>query len=393
MRIRLCLLVLAAASAFAGPIVLKVGTLFDGAGGVQKNVFITVNATKITSIDHQVSQPVTIDLTHYTLLPGWIDTHIHLDWHFGKDGKLAKPGADKPDEVVLYAAENAWLTLQGGFTTVQSVGSSTDAFVRNRVQSGSLPGPRILTSFRQITKDSGDPDALRALVRQTKADGADVIKLFATAGLGSGGAQTMTDAQIEAVCSEAKAQGLRSVVHAISDAGVRAAVLAGCTSIEHGNLTSDETLTLMAGRGTYFDPNFLVLHNYLERLPNFTFTPATAATLERGLAPTADVLRRARQHNVKIVLGTDAVAGAHGRNAEEFIYRVKDGGETPRNALLSAASVAAASLGLEHSIGTVAPGFEADLVAVAGNPLDDITAVRRVVFVMKAGKVIRAPER
>ena len=245
--------------------------------------------------------------------------------------------------------------------------------------------------MRQITKDSGDPEALRVLVRQTKAQGADVINLFATSGLGSGGAQTMTDDQIQATCSEAKAQGLRTVVHAISDQGARTAVLAGCTSIEHGNFTSNETLAMMAQRGTYFDPNFLVLHNYLDRLPKFNFTPAIAATLEKGLAPTADVVRRARKLNVKIVLGTDAVAGAHGRNAEEFIYRVKDGGETPANALLSGASVAAQSLGLDKSSGAIAPGLDADIIAVEGNPLDDITAVRHVSFVMKGGRVYRKP--
>jgi imidazolonepropionase-like amidohydrolase len=172
---------------------------------------------------------------------------------------------------------------------------------------------------------------------------------------------------------------------------VRASVVAGCTAIEHGNFTTDETLALMAKRGTYFDPNFLVLHNYLEMLPKFNFTPATAATLEKGLAPTADVLRRARKLNVKIVLGTDAVAGAHGRNAEEFIYRVKDGGETPQDVLQSGTSVAAESLGLAQTIGTIAPGFDADIVAVEGNPLEDITAVRHVAFVMKSGKVYRKP--
>lgn len=370
--------------------VIHAGVVLDGRGGVLKDQLITVSGGHIQSVTKGV-QPADIDLGKFTVMPGWIDTHVHLDWHFGKDGKIAKRSEDKPEEAVLFDAENAWLTLQGGFTTVQSVGSQADVPVRNRINSGSLPGPRILTSFRQITKDSGDPDVLRSLVRQTKADGADLIKLFATSGLGAGGAQTMSDAQIEATCSEAKAQGLRTLVHAISDKGVRAAVLAGCTSVEHGNFTTDETLSLMAQRGTYFDPNFLVLHNYLERLPDFNFTPTTAATLEKGLAPTADVLRRARKLNVKIVLGTDAVAGAHGRNAEEFIYRIKDGGETPANALLSSASVAAASLGMGDTIGTIAPGFEADIIAVTGNPLEDITAVRRVAFVMKGGKVFRKP--
>ena len=296
---------------------------------------------------------------------------------------------DKPEELVLYDAENAWLTLQSGFTTVQSVGSEADKYVRDRVNFGRLPGPRILTSVRQITKDSGDPEALQALVRQTKAEGADLIKLFATSGLGAGGAQTMSDEQIQATCSEAKAQGLRSVVHAIGDSGIRASVLAGCTSIEHGTSISNESLQLMAKRGTYFDPNFLVLHNYLEHLANFDFTPAAEGALRKALIPTADVLRRARKYGVKVVLGTDAVAGAHGRNAEEFIYRVTEGGDKPADVLVSGTSLAAESLGLGTTIGSVAPGYEADLVAVEGNPLEDITAVRRVVFVMKSGRVYR----
>jgi imidazolonepropionase-like amidohydrolase len=386
----LVLAVLSVSTVSAQTVVVSAGTVLDGKGGVLKNQLITISGGRIVSLAPG-NKAGDIDLRRFTVMPGWIDTHVHLDWHFGKDGKLAKTANEKPEEVVLYDAENAWLTLQGGFTTVQSVGSQNDVPVRDQINSGNLPGPRILTSVKQLTKDSGDPEALRALVRQLKTDGANEIKLFATAGLGSGGAQTMTDAQIQATCSEAKAQGLRSVVHAISDQGVRASVLAGCTSIEHGIFTSDSTLELMAQRGTYFDPNFLVLHNYLERLPNFGFTPAVAASLEKGLPPTADVLRRARKYNVKVVLGTDAVAGAHGRNAEEFIYRVKDGGDTPMQALLSSASVAAEALGLGTTIGTVAPGFEADLVAVHGNQLDDIKAVRRVIFVMKGGKVYRGP--
>jgi imidazolonepropionase-like amidohydrolase len=226
-------------------------------------------------------------------------------------------------------------------------------------------------------------------VRKNKADGADVIKLFATAGLGAGGGQTMTDEQIQAVCSEAKAVGLRSVVHAIGDSGARASVLAGCTSIEHGTFLKDETLDLMARRGTFFDPNLLVLHNYLDKRESFTFTEAALKTLQDGLAPTADVLRRARARRVKIAFGTDAVAGAHGRNAEEFVYRVKEGGEKPMDAILSATSVSAESLGMSREIGTVAAGYCADLVAVAGDPLADITAVRRVVFVMKDGRVYK----
>jgi imidazolonepropionase-like amidohydrolase len=371
----------------ASRLVIAASTVLDGHGGVLHDTRVVVQGSKIVAIDSAAS-PVDYDLRGATLMPGWIDTHVHINWHFDANHKSIS-GGEKPDEAALATADDAWATLMGGFTTVQSVGATIDGAVRDHINRGLLPGPRILTSLRQINDRSGDPDALRALVRQTKADGADVIKLFATTGLGAGGNQSMTNDQIEATCGEAKAVGLRAVVHAIGDAGARAAVNAGCTSIEHGTFLSDATLDTMAARGTYFDPNLLVLHNYLDNRSGFTFTPEALAMLEKGIAPTIDVLRRARARRVKIIFGTDAVAGAHGRNAEEFVYRVQDGHEKPMDALVSATSVSAESLGLGNQIGTIAPGYDADLVAVAGNPIDDITAVRRAVFVMKGGRVFK----
>src|SRR5262249_45212942 len=165
--------------------------------------------------------------------------------------------------------------------------------------------------------------------------------------------------------------------------GATRATLAGCTAIEHGTFLDDQTLQLMHDRGTYFDPNFLVLHNYLENRPKFlgigNYNEEGFQYMEKALPQVADVLRRARAKAVKIVNGTDAVAGSHGRNYEELVYRVKDGGDKPMDAIVSATSVSAASLGLGDKAGTISPGFEADLVAVAGDPLSDITAVRKVV--------------
>jgi len=386
---RLVPLILLSLSALSQTLVLQTGTVLDGRGGVLRFQQITVRNGRIESLAPGTAK-ADYDLRSLTLMPGWIDTHVHLDWHFDPaTGKLANRSGESPAQVALFAAENAWLTLMAGFTTVQSVGSATDALVRDRINNGSLPGPAILTSLRQINNRSGDPQAIRALVRQTKAEGADVIKLFATLGLGAGGEQSMTDAQLEAACSEAKAQGLRAVVHAISSKGATAAVLAGCTSIEHGDYLDDATLKLMAARGVYFDPNFLVLHNYLDLKDKFDFPAASLASLEKAIAPSADVLKRAHALGVKVVFGTDAVAGAHGRNAEEFIYRVREAGEKPADALISATSLAAESLGLSKKIGTVGVGYDADLVATEGNPLDDITAVRRVVFVMRGGRVYR----
>ena len=391
-RAALVLLAAAIAQAIApaqsSKIVIAVGTALDGRGGVLRDTRLVIQDGRIAAIDPKAS-PIDYDLRTRTVMPGWIDTHVHLNWHFN-DKHVSVSGGEAPEQAALYAAEDAWLTLQGGFTTVQSVGAAIDGVVRDRVNRGLLPGPRILTSLRQIQNRSGDPEALRALVRQTKQEGADVIKLFATSGLGAGGDQTMTDEQIQAVCSEAKAVGLRSVVHAIGDKGARASVLAGCTAIEHGPFVTDETLDLMAQRGTFFDPNLLVLHNYLDNRAGFpTFTQQTLDTLEQGIAPMVDALKRARARHVKIVFGTDAVAGSHGRNAEEFIYRVREAGEKPADALVSATSMSAESLGMGDRIGTIAVGRDADLVATDGNPLDDITAVRRVAFVMKDGRVFK----
>jgi imidazolonepropionase-like amidohydrolase len=387
-----CLSILLTLSGFAQPntnrIVLQTSTILDGKGGVLRNQQIVIEGSRLQSVQAG-TLPVTYDLRGLTVMPGWIDTHVHLNWHFDAQHKLVNRG-DSPQSSALYAAENAWLTLEGGFTTVQSLGAQIDVDVRDRIRLGSLTGPRILTSVRQITDQSGTPDAIRELVRKTQAEGADVIKLFATKGMGAGGAQSMSDEQIQAACGESKRVGLRAAVHAISSGGAKAAVLAGCTSIEHGDFLDDETLELMAQRGTYFDPNFLVLHNYIDNRSSFpNISDDGIAALQRAIDPTADVLRRAHAHHVKIVFGTDAVAGAHGRNAEAFIYRVRDAHEPAMETLKSATSMAAESLGMGDRIGAVAQGMEADLVATEGNLLDDVTAVRRVVFVMKGGKVYK----
>ncbi len=388
MIMRLSLFFATISMALAQPIVLETSTILDGKGGTLRNQKVVIDGTKIRSLGSS-SDKTTYDLRGLTVMPGWIDTHVHMTWHFDEKHQLVN-GREDPKSSALYTAENAWLTLQGGFTTVQSVGAAMDVDVRDRINKGSLPGPRILTSVRQINERSGDPTALRALVRQTKAESADVIKLFATSGMGAGGAQTMTDDQIKAVCEEAHAVGLRAIVHAIGDSGVKASVLAGCTAIEHGNFVSEDTLKLMAARGTFFDPNFLVLHNYIDQRDSFpNINDAAMKSLRDAIEPGARNLQLARKLGVKVVLGTDAVAGAHGRNAEEFIYRVKEGHDKPMDVIISGTSIAAESLGMAKEIGTIAAGFEADLVAVEGNPLEDITAVRRVRFVMKGGKVYR----
>jgi len=391
--ISIALLVCAAAA--AEPFVIKTSTILDGKGHILKNKMIVVEGGRISRVSDARGN-ATYDLTGFTVMPGWIDTHVHLGWHFNRDGRLEQggPGSKETHEqAALYAEGNAYATLMGGFTTVQSVGSAIDGDLRDLINAGVIPGPRILTSLRAVTENTGNPEQIRAYVRKMKEDGADVIKLFATASIRDGGKQTMTDEQVLATCSEAKALGLRSVVHAHAPGGAQAAVKAGCTSVEHGALLDDATLQFIAETGTFFDPNFLVLHNYLDNKPKFlgigNYTEEGFVYMEKAVPMMADVMRRAMAHGVKIVLGTDTVAGAHGRNAEEFIYRVRDGGQPAMDAIVSGTSLAAESLGLQNKIGTIAEGMEADLVAVEGNPLDDITAVRKVRFVMKGGRVYK----
>jgi imidazolonepropionase-like amidohydrolase len=231
---------------------------------------------------------------------------------------------------------------------------------------------------------------LRVLVRQLKAQGADVIKLFASAGLGSGGAQTMSDEQLAAICGEAKAQGLRSVVHAISAESVRAATMAGCTQIEHGTFATDAELKLMAEHGTIFDPQVcLVFQNYVDHPDAYSFTDSSLAPLKAALPTAAAMFTRAlRTPGLRLVFGTDAVALAHGRNVEELVCRVK-AGQSPMDAIVSATSAGAAALGLGSSVGVVAAGYDADLIAVTGDPSRDIGALQKVVFVMRAGRRYR----
>ena len=367
-------------------------TVLDGKGGVLHNVTIKVEGSKIVDVKTGTPGPADYNLKGLTLMPGWIDTHVHIGWHFNRQDRadMTKEG---PQELALNAAGNAYVTLMAGFTTVQSLGAPDDAGLRDAIARGIIPGPRLITSLQPITEKSGTPEQIRALVRQRVQQGADVIKLFATKSVREGGAQTMTDAQIQAACGEATALGKRSVVHAHASSGARAAILAGCTSIEHGSTLDNATLDLLASHGTYFDPNISTTYNYLEHRKEYlgigNYTEAGFAYMEKTLPIRVDTLHRALARNIKIVFGTDAVAGAHGRNAEEFIYRVRDGHQKPMAALISATSLAAQALRIDKEVGVIAPGMQADFVATIGNPLDEITAVRRVGFVMKAGKVYR----
>jgi len=376
-------------------IVLAASTILDGRGHILNNTRIVVEGDKIVAIDPKAS-PVDYDLRGLTVLPGWIDAHAHITWSFGKDGKNAGAGETTQD-AAYRAAANAWATLMAGFTTIQSIGSPTDVPLRDAIARGELPGPRILTAVEPLFgrgAQTGTPDEIRAFIRKQKENGADLIKIFASQSIRQGGGMTLSQEQLNAACGEAKKLGLRTLVHAYKEA-VRAATLAGCTEVEHGTLATDDDLKLMAERGTYLDPQAgLVIENYLRNKQRYLGTPGYTeegfAAMEKILPMNHQLVQRASKiPNLKIVFGTDAVAGAHGHNAEEFIDRVRDGGVKPLTAMISANSLAAEAMGLADQIGTIAKGFQADIIALDGNPVTDITAVRRVVFVMKGGAVYK----
>jgi imidazolonepropionase-like amidohydrolase len=376
-------------------IVIAASTALDGRGRVLRDTRIVVEGSKIVAIDPKAG-PVDYDLRGLTVLPGWIDAHVHITWSFGRDGKNAGPGETTQD-AAYRAASNAWVTLMAGFTTVQSVGSPNDIPLRDAIAKGQLAGPRILTAVEPLSgrgPQTGTPDEIRAFVRKQKQAGADVIKIFASQSIRQGGGMTLSQEQLNAACDEAKKQGLRTVVHAYKDA-VRAATLAGCTQIEHGTLATDDDLKLMAAKGTYLDPQAgLVIENYLQNKERYLGTPGYTeegfAAMQKVLSLNHDLVNHAmKTPGLKVVFGTDAVAGAHGRNAEEFIDRVRDGGVDPMAAMVSANSLGAEALGMGNQIGSIAAGLEADIIALDGDPLKDITAVRSVVFVMKGGVVYK----
>ena len=378
-------------------IVIRAGTLLDGKGHALHNMFIVVIDGKIQGVVpidkvQWDNDPETYDLSSRTVMPGWIDLHDHVTWHFGPNGRI-EDKSETPYQAALAAAENAYATLMAGFTTIQSVGSPEDKELRAAIASGRLPGPRLLTSLEPIEDAELTPEQIREAVRKLKADGADLVKIFASRSIRQGGTRTLSDEQLQAACGEAKAQGLRTLVHAYRDA-VRTAANAGCTEVEHGTYATQEDLNAMAEHGTFFDPQIgLVIHNYLDNKQKFlgvgTYTEEGFAKMQEVLPVIAEMWKHAlRTKSLKTVFGTDAVAGAHGRNAEEFIYRVQ-AGEDAMQAMVDANARAAESLNMEREIGAIEPGMQADIIAVDGDPLKDITAVRRVVFVMKGGKVYK----
>ena len=378
------------------PIAVTARHVIDGAGRLIDNGTVVVTGNRITSVGALPAgfRGRRIDLGDATIMPGLIDVHAHIVWYFNAQGRYhTSSDGETPSQGALAAAGNAYETLMSGVTTVQSPGSPEDKDLRDAIARGAIPGPRILTSLGSIS--GGQPDSIRQRVREFKARGADLIKIFASRSIREGGGPTMTAEQLGAACGEAHAQGLRAMVHAHAAEAMMLAVEAGCDQIEHGVFATPEVLARMASKGTYLSPQCgLVFRNYLDNRAKYegigNYNAEGFASMERALPMAIDAVRKAvSTPGLKVVFGTDAVAGAHGRNVEDLICRVKEAGQKPMDAITSATSLAAESMKLGNSIGTLKPGMMADVIAVSGDPLNDFAAMRRVVFVMKDGRVYR----
>jgi imidazolonepropionase-like amidohydrolase len=392
-----CVLFLSAplgALAEDGELVLRTSVLLDGRGEALRDRDVVVRGGRIHAVRGQEGE-ADIDLGSLTVLPGLIDTHVHIGYHFDDDGRVHTDEDESEAVAALFAAENAYKTLMAGITTVQSIGAPIDGPVRDAINRGTLPGPRILTSLGSVGAQTGGPDALRARIAELHAEGADVIKIFASRSIRDGGTPTMSQEQLDAACGETSRLGLRSVVHAHGPESARRAAMADCTVIEHGALLDRETLSLLAERGLYFDPNVgLVIQNYLENKQRYlgvgNYTEEGFAHMEKARDTMLDAFKMGLEvSGLKMVFGTDATAGAHGQNVRELLVRARDGGQPARDVIVGATSLAAESLGLSEEIGAIATGMQADIIAVEGNPHEDIGALERVRFVMKGGLIYK----
>ena len=377
-------------------VTIRAGLLLDGAGGQSTDVVITVTGDRITRVEPWRGDAVAYDLSGKTVLPGLIDAHLHVGY-LTPAGRVSLGSGESEAEQDAGEAAVVLATLQAGFTTVVSLGAPRDRDLRRDIRRGTRPGPRLLTSLEQFRDSRLTPRELRTRVRRMRSQGADVVKIFASHAVRDGGPPLFSLEQLRAICSEARRVRLRSIVHAHSDTSIALAVSAGCDQVEHGFLATRPALELMARHHIPFDPQCrLVIDNYLEHRKAFEglrgFDSAGYATMQRFRPLLPALLREALTvPGLEVLFSTDATAGAHGRNADDLVCRVREAGEDPMHALVAATSRNARALGLGDSLGTVAPGFVADLIALDGDPLRDIEAVGRVIFVMKGGQVFVRP--
>ena len=403
---------------------IRAGTLIDGTGGAPvKNAVILVQGGRITAAGTNVTVPsgaTVIDLSGFTVLPGFIDAHVHLIGHIIGDGDWQHQGlVESSAQRALLGAAHAQQTLEAGFTTVRNVGADgfTDISLRNAINAGWVPGPRILgagisfgisgghcdgsSGFQpDIPESKGGfetgaadgVDAVRAMVRYDVKHGADVIKICATGGVlsptDSVGVQQYTEEEMRAVVEAARMMDRRVAAHAHGLEGIKAAVRAGVTSIEHGSILDAEAVRMMKANGTWLVPTLLAGYT-VDSLARAGRLPPAIAAKALAIAPRMHAsFKLAVDGGVRIALGTDAGVMRHGINGREFGLMVQYG-MTPMQAIVAGTSNGATLLGLESEIGTVAAGKQADLVAVRGDPIQNIAVLERVDFVMKGGVVFK----
>ncbi len=377
-------------------LVLTADRVVDGRGGILEGHGVVVRENRIAAVLPEAELPPDIERLDFpggTILPGFIDTHVHLHWHFGEDGRYSR--GDPPETNALHAVENGIRMLEAGFTTVQSLGSPVDGPVRDAVARGVVPGPRIITSLGSLNAGTGGPAAMAAEVHRMADAGADAIKIFASESSRDGGGPTLSPEQLDAACGAANERGLRTLVHAHGPVSATRAANAGCTTIEHGSLLDQATLDVLAEKGLFYDPNtYLIVANYLENKDRYlgigNYTEEGFRLMSENSEGRMGIFGKAlATEGLRVVFGTDAVAGAHGQNVREAVARVEQGGQAPADLIVSMTSLAAQSLGLGDEIGTVAEGYAADLVVVDGDPTLDVTALGNVRLVVKSGRPYR----
>ena len=402
---------------------IHAGRLIDGETDRAINeVTLRIAGGTITAIDDGYTSPgagdTVIDMTDQTVMPGLMDMHVHLTGQYSARSNLNRFTLNEAD----YAFDSAMYakrTLEAGFTVVRNLGDGFNVTValRRAIESGDVPGPMIFTAAKGIssTGGHGDPtngwaahfgadptpkdgvvnsvDDARKAVRQRYKDGADWIKITATGGVlsvaKSGQNPQFTMEELTAIVATANDYGLRVAAHAHGTEGMRRAVVAGVASIEHGTYMTDDVMELMKEYGTYYVPTIMAGNWVAEKATIDGFFPELVRPKAAAIGPLIeDTFSRAYKSGVKIVFGTDTGVSPHGDNAREFALMVK-GGMPPMEAIQSATSVAADFLDIGDTHGRLEPGMQADVIAVPGNPLDDITLMQNVSFVMKGGKVYK----
>ena len=413
---------LMATGAGAAPTYIHAGRLIAVPGQAVKgpSTIIVDNGRIVAVRDGHVApaeaDATVVDLTQKTVLPGLIDSHVHLSSDRGGEAGLVAYMREEPQMNSLEAQWNGMKTLRAGFTTVRNLGDEGATLaLREAIKRGWVQGPRIVDAASSISTTGGhmdgrgglndalvahlpDPENLcdsvqscRKVVRRQIDRGADVIKFATTGGVnsGTGLATRMVEEEAKALVDTAHAYGRKVAVHAHGADGIKLAVRAGADSIEHGTVMDEEILKLMKARGTYYVPTLSTVNGYLERLakdPN-AYAPDVKKQIDWRIGITGQSLAKAYPAGVKIAFGTDAGVSKHGRNADEFELMIKYG-MPPAEALKAATVNAADLLGLGQEIGTIEPGKSADIIAVDGDPLTDVTVLKDVDFVMARGDII-----